>query len=67
MRAAIQINDRIETATIKPYLKGDYPEPMLWVKVQARNNATLTKYVLPARLLTGKPLLFNAVQYTFLG
>lgn len=67
MRVAIQINDRIEHATVKPYLKGDYPEPMVWVKVHARNRATLAKLVLPARLLAGKPLMFNAVQYTFLG
>lgn len=67
MRVAIQINDRIESATIKPFRGNDYSEPMVWVKVHARNRATLAKLVLPARLLAGKPLMFNAVQYTFLG
>lgn len=63
----VQINDRIERATVKPYLKGDFGQPMLWVKVHATNGRVLSRYIVPATLIAGKPVHFNKTTFTYLG
>ena len=68
MLASIQIGNVIEKCTITSYKRSeDYPQPMVWVKPHARNRAVLRALILPATLLTGKPLHHNAVTYTYLG
>lgn len=58
----IRVNDRFESATVKPFRGGGYQCPMLWVLIHSNSREVIKRLVIPASVIA-HPIMHNQVRY----